>query len=265
MEGGLMLTKIGFILCGAALCGTTYTLIQQQRQIRELTQLVGEPAREAGSTASAAAPPVALVTRVRQLEAQLGGQRPPVRVERPARALRRYAPRAEAGAPMAGPAAAAPSSPGAVMDLLESDDPVLRERFRAVLQEEQQNLFEERREQQQARQAERSHERVKQLAARAQLSEQQLNWVNDTLDAEREQVSDVFAKAREDQNFPEARDKVRQIRAATDEQVKAQLKGDQFSAYQDMRDEDRRRFSGQPFQPPGGDRQPGAPNATSTN
>jgi len=260
-----MLTKIGFIVCGAALCGTTYTLIQQQRQIRELTQLVGEPAREASSSASAAAPPVALVTRVRQLEAQLGGQRPAARVDRPARAPRRDEPQAEAGAPRVAPAAKAPGSPGAVMDLLESDDPVLRERFRAVLQEEQQTLFEERREQQLTRQAERSHERVTQLAARAQLSEQQVSWMNDTLDAEREQVSDVFAKAREDQNFPEARDKVRQIRAATDEQVKAQLRGDQFSAYQDMREEDRRRFSGQPFQPSGGDRRPGAPNATSTN
>src|SRR3954470_16793038 len=124
VEGGLMLTKIGFIVCGAALCGTTYTLIQQQRQIQELTQLVGEPAREASSTASAAAPPVALVTRVRQLEAQLGGQRPPVRIDRPVRAPRRDEPPAEAGAPKAAPTAAAPSSPGAVMDLLESDDPV---------------------------------------------------------------------------------------------------------------------------------------------
>jgi hypothetical protein len=260
-----MLTKIGFVVCGAALCGTTYTLIQQQRQIRELTQLVGEPVREASNTGSAAAPPAALETRVRQLEAQLDGPARAGRVERRARALQRVEPPAAPGAPMVVPAAAPPSSPGALMDLLESDDPVLRERFRSVLQEEQQNLFEERREQQQARQAERSHERVTKLAARVQLSDQQVSWLNDALDAERDQVSDVFAKAREDQNFPEARDKVTQIRATTDEQVKAQLKGDQFSAYQDMREEDRRRFSGQRLQPPGDEQRPGSPRPASTN
>lgn len=260
-----MLTKIGFIVCGAALCGTTYTLVQQQRQIRDLTKLVGEPVHEASKTGSAAAAPVALETRVRHLEAQLDAPARAGRVERRARPPQRVEAPAAPGAPMVVPAAAPPSSPGALMDLLESDDPVLRERFRAVLQEEQQNLFEERREQQQARQAERAHERVTRLAARVQLSEQQVNWLNDALDAERDQVSDAFAKAREDQNFPEARDKAAQIRAATDEQVKAQLKGDQFSAYQDMREEERRRFTGQRFPPPGDDQRPGAPKPASTN
>jgi hypothetical protein len=87
------------------------------------------------------------------------------------------------------------------------------------------------------------------------LSDDQENALNDALDAEREKVSELFAQAREDQNFSDVRAKVRQLRDATDESVKTQLNGEQFSGYQEMRAEDRRRL-GLPPEPGGANPEP---------
>jgi hypothetical protein len=245
-----MLTKIGFTLCGVALCGTTYALVQQHRQIQALTQLVGEPTGAAVADEREPSHPAGLVTRVRQLETQLGDLGQTVRVERRAR---REPPEARpASSAESPPAVALPNTERAVMALLDSENPQIHERLRAVVQEEQQRLSDERRDQWQARAAERSRGRVTELAARVGLSDKQTDWLNDTLDAEREQLSDLFAQAREDQNFADMRGKATQLRAATDASVKAQLKDDQFAAYTDMRAEDRRRL-GPPPERPGAD------------
>jgi len=250
-----MLTKIGFTLCGVALCGTTYVLVQQQRQIQTLTRLVGEPAAAAPADEHEPSPPAPLATRIRQLETQVSELGQTVRVERKARREpsepREPRPASSAESP---PPVAAPNTERAVMAVLDSENPQIRERLRSVVQEEQQRIQDERRDQWLSRAAERSHGRVSELATRVHLSDQQAEWLNNTLDAEREQLSDLFAQAREDQNFAEARSKSTQLRAATDGSVKAQLKDDQFAAYSDMRAEDRRRFG----PPPGADN-PGTP------
>jgi hypothetical protein len=239
-----MLTKIGFSLCGVALCGTTYVLVQQHRQIQALTQLVGEPAPTAVADAQEPPHPAPLATRIRQLETQVGDLGQTVRVER---RIRREPPEPRPASSAESPPPVAPANTErAVMALLDSENPQIRERLRNVVQEEQQRLQDERREQWQARAAERSRGRVSELAARVHLSDQQADWLNDTLDAERDQLSDLFAQAREDQNFAEMRSKSAQLRAATDASVKAQLKDDQFTAYSDMRAEDRRRFGPPP-------------------
>ena len=249
-----MLTKIGFSLCGVALCGTTYVLVQQHRQIQALTRLVGEPAAATPAAEREPSPPAPLATRVRQLETQVGDLGQTVRGERRSRREPAEPPEPRAASSASSPPVAPPNTERAVMAVLDSENPQIRERLRSVVQEEQQRLSDERRDQWLSRAAERSHGRVSDLAARVHLSDQQTEWLNNTLDAEREQVSDLFAQAREDQNFAEARNKSTQLRAATDGSLKAQLKDDQFAAYSDMRAEDRRRFG----PPPGADN-PGTP------
>jgi hypothetical protein len=245
-----MLTKIGFSLCGVALCGTTYVLVQQHRQIQALTQLVGEPAPAAVADEQEPSHPAPLATRIRQLETQVTDLGQTVRIERRAR---REPPEPKEPRPASSPESPPPVAPAnterAVMALLDSPNPQIRERLRSVVQEEQQRIQDERRDQWLSRAAERSHGRVNDLATRVHLSDQQAEWLNKTLDAEREQLSDLFAQAREDQNFAEMRSKSAQLRAATDASVKAQLKDDQLTAYSDMRAEDRRRFG----PPPGAD------------
>jgi hypothetical protein len=245
-----MLTKIGFSLCGVALCGTTYVLVQQHRQIQALTQLVGETPGAAVAEEREAPQAAPLVTRIRELETQLGDLGQTVRIER--RARREPPEPRPASSAESPPAVAPPNTERAVMALFDSENPQIRGRLRTVVQEEQQRLSDERREQRQARAAERSRGRVSELATRVGLSDQQADWLNDALDAEREQLSDLFAQAREDQNFADMRSKATQLRAATDASVKAQLKDDQFAGYSDMRAEDRRRF-GPPPERPGAD------------
>ncbi len=133
------------------------------------------------------------------------------------------------------------------MDAIESSDPVIRERFRALVQEEQNRIQDEQLEQRRVRADELSHERVSQLAEKVRLSPEQVEWLNTQLDTEREQAGDLFAQVRRaEAGFPEVRDKVRQLRAATDERVKAQLDREQLAAYEELRAEERRRFGPPP-------------------
>jgi hypothetical protein len=259
-----MSTKVGFIVGALAALGITGVLIRQELRIRELSALVGqaplasaEPSRvRSRHTALPAAG--ALDARVERLEGELDELRQALRIQQLVRAARPAEPTLP-GAKSAGSSAveasegeSGASGPAraetALMDALDSDSPQLRERFRALVQEEQERLSDERREQRETRLAERAHERIGALAAKVHLSDAQVALLEEALDTEREKVFDLFAQAREDLSFPEARAKARTLRAATDARLERELDPGQFAAYQEMREEERVRFG----PPPGG-------------
>jgi len=130
----------------------------------------------------------------------------------------------------------------AVIDALASPDPEVRQRLRAVLQEEHERMRDERFDEHMARSKARSMERLNRLASEASLSATQVREVAGFLDTESEQLRGIFREARRDHSFGEARDQAEQLRAQTDQQVKDVLEEEQFQAYQSMRAEEGERF-----------------------
>jgi hypothetical protein len=137
----------------------------------------------------------------------------------------------------------------AVMEALESYNPQIRDRLRAVIQEEQERLREQVRQERRERWDARARERLTELADQVHLSSHQLDSLNGWLSNERDQVFDVLRQARQDHSFAEAGEKVETIRRQTDEQARDLLDDAQFNAYQTMREEEiSRRFP--PWRPP---------------
>lgn len=131
----------------------------------------------------------------------------------------------------------------AVMEALESYNPQIRDRLRAVVQEEQERLREEAREERRERWDQRTEDRLAKLTDNVSLSPHQLSSLTEWLSLERDQITEVFRQARRDHSFGEAREKAQKFRNETNEEVKGLLDDDQFTAYQAMREEeDNRRF-----------------------
>ena len=249
MKSGLV---IGLLLVVVGIGG--YRIWSQGQQIDALTQ-----ALHGGPSADAAGDPKKsngdLIDRVRALETQ-------VRLLRARTGL--------AGSPVVAgehggsmPRGVDPTNPSdsdalfddaenAVMEALESYNPQIRDRLRAVVQEEQEQLREERMQQRRERWEERSRERLAALAQGASLSSDQHATLGEWLNRERDQITELFAQARRDFSFGEARDKAVEIREETDAQVRELLDEDQLTAYQAMRTEEvNRRFGfGRPRPPP---------------
>lgn len=157
------------------------------------------------------------------------------------------------------PAAAAPPAPraevsreeiarveSAVLDLLETDHPELREKLRAVVQEQQQSLEQAQREERRERWIARNEARLIELSTKAGITVEQREQLSNIILATRDQISDVRQAAQKPEEIAAARAKVRALRDQSDVQIRELLSAPQYEAFQeefsdDDDDRDRRR------------------------
>lgn len=126
----------------------------------------------------------------------------------------------------------------AVLSLLEADRPELREKLRAVVQEQQQSLEQERREEQRERWVTRRQARLLEVGTEIGLSaEQQESILHITL-ATRDQIRDIRQSAQTPEAINAAREKSRALREQSEAQIRAQMKPEQYEAYRQRFEDD---------------------------
>lgn len=130
---------------------------------------------------------------------------------------------------------------GAVLDVLDSDDPQVRERLDALVRDSLEEEREQRMERRRERAEQRAAERLDQLANDANLTRAQVDELDAALAQEREEIFAIFRAAREDGSWNEARQKAGEIRTGTDEKVAELLSEGQLDAWNAMREEDAQR------------------------
>lgn len=206
-----------------------------------------DPVEEAAAAASVEARLAELEREVEQLRAEVrtlrGAGAPTFGPAPGAMALRGSTARPRVPGTLLPPTAREAASVGGqevLQQMVESDDPEVRERFQELVRDELDSARSERWERRQQRRTERREARLEQLRADAGLRADQLGGLQLLLEDEDEQITDLFRAAREDGSFEEARDKIRELHAATDEEIAGLLDEDQYAAWQEMRDEGRR-------------------------
>jgi len=132
----------------------------------------------------------------------------------------------------------------AVLDVLDSDEPEVRERVSGLVRQELEDAKQQEREQRQARRLEREEERTRELASSLGLDAATGETFVKTLVGEREKMMELFGKAREEGSFDEAREQVEGMRAETDMKMRKLLSDKQFEAYVASRDEEGGRWGG---------------------
>jgi hypothetical protein len=136
----------------------------------------------------------------------------------------------------------------AVLSLLESERPVLREKLRAAVAEQRDALDQEQQEQRRERWIARIEARLAEPTGAAALTAAQRQTILDLIVANRDQITDLMRSADSSADFTAARGTIRQLRTETDAKIRELLNDAQYKAYKEsQRDEDDRR----PGPPPG--------------
>jgi len=204
--------------------------------------------------------------RIERLDRELDGLRTRIDEQASAEAPYPAAPvyvKPQAGAASADPAgaprqpASAPPTPrvalsphevahveAAVLTLLEADHPELRAKLRAVVQEQQQTLEQEQREQRRERWITRQEARLLEVAGEAGLSADQRKAMMLIMLGTRDQLADMRQSAETPEAIAQTRAKMRELREQSDAQIRQLLKPEQYEAYrarfEDDDDEQRR-------------------------
>lgn len=132
--------------------------------------------------------------------------------------------------------------PAELLALLESDDPVVRERMRKLVAEQEQALRDEERVRRQAAWEERTSKRLDELAKQVSLTPQQVDALFAILTASRDKIGEAFRAARESHDFGQAEEQIEQYEKEADEEARGLLDAKQYEAYEAMRaDEAQRR------------------------
>jgi hypothetical protein len=176
-----------------------------------------------------------------QLDEQLATTAPSPAAERPGYAV----PQAGAASPPAPVAASAiPAAPrvalaqseiarveSAVLTLLEADRPELRAKLRAVVQEQQQTLEQEQREQRRERWITRQEARLLEIGSEVGLSAEQRKAMMTIMLGTRDQLTDMRQSAETPEAIAQTRAKMRELRAQSEAQIRELLKPEQYEAY----------------------------------
>ncbi len=140
--------------------------------------------------------------------------------------------------------AARPDSELSVEDVLDSDDPEVRDKLRTVIAEEQEKLRDTRWTQRLERRKARTTERIREFADEHKLDAVQTEQLEELITKEVDVVGEIFRDARRDMNFEDAREMVGIVRGETDKEAEGILDGEALEAYQTMRAEEAERFGG---------------------
>jgi hypothetical protein len=126
----------------------------------------------------------------------------------------------------------------AVLSLLEADRPELREKLRAVVQEQQQSLEQEQREERRERWVTRHQARLLELGNEVGLTPAQQESILHITLATRDQIRDVRQSADSPEAINVAREKSRALREQSEAQIRALMKPDQYEAYRQRFEDD---------------------------
>lgn len=121
---------------------------------------------------------------------------------------------------------------------LESPDPEVRERVSSLVREEMEAASEERWDQRRKRRTERIEQALTDFASAQSLTPADQDSLTDLWTDEREQIGDLFRKAREDMSWGKARQEAEALREETDASVKAMLSEENYAAWVQMREEE---------------------------
>ncbi len=132
-------------------------------------------------------------------------------------------------------------SDDSLMDKLEENDPEVRERFRAMVREEQEIMRAERRQERMTRWAETQNENLKELQEKAGLTDEQRESLEMYMEEERNTMSGLWQN-REAHSWKEMREKSIAARETTQQKASDLLDDDQLKAFNEMRDENTPRF-----------------------
>ncbi len=132
----------------------------------------------------------------------------------------------------------ADDAPDSILEVLDSDDPEVRDRLDAIVRDSLEAEREERWDRRRERIEQRTAERLDQLAQDSGLTDAQVDTLDVALANEREEIFALFRQAREDGSWADAREKAEAIRAATDERVAGQLDDGQREAWAAFREEE---------------------------
>jgi hypothetical protein len=141
---------------------------------------------------------------------------------------------------------AAPSEPArvvrdALLDVLSTDDPELRQGFRNLVREEQAVLRDEQRERRQTQWEEQTSTRLATFRRDNGLTQDQEDGLFALLTAARDRTGELFRGARESDAPPsrvEVRARMDAIRKETDGEVRELLDARQFDAFQKLQEEE---------------------------
>ncbi|MDH5672426.1 MAG: hypothetical protein OEZ06_09780 [Myxococcales bacterium] len=130
----------------------------------------------------------------------------------------------------------------ALVEVLSTEDPELREGFRQLLREEQAVMRDERRERRQTRWEQRTSERLANFGSEHGLSQGQQDALFALLTATRDRAGEAFRQAREGDQPPsrgQLRAQMQTLRREADDEARGLLDDKQFEAYQQMVQEER--------------------------
>ncbi len=202
-----------------------------------LALVMASPEATDGASTDEVAALRAEVAELRAEVAQMKASRPGRRADRAGRSERR---RPASGAAMAA-ADGGPAAQAALVEVLESDDPGVRESIGSVVRDELEQEREQRWERRQQRWAERQQRQIDELAEQVELSPAQQEGVLELMSTERETISQAFRDARENGSFDEARELAQQTRDDTAAAVRSLLEDEQYEAWTAQREEEQAR------------------------
>lgn len=131
----------------------------------------------------------------------------------------------------------------AVLSLLEADRPELREKLRAVVQEQQRTLEQEQREERRERWVARREARLLEVGTEIGLSADQRQAVLHLMLATRDQIGDMMQSAQTPEAFSASRTQVRALREQSEAQIRGLMSATQYEAFRarfEDDDDDRR-------------------------
>jgi hypothetical protein len=123
-----------------------------------------------------------------------------------------------------------------VLEVLESEDPEVRERLRDVIDDELQSRREQRRAERREQKKANAEKMVQGLISEYGISDSQAGSLRELLSDEHDQIRELFELARQDHSWGEARDKAQDLREENNEDVSELLDEDAYKAWQEQRD-----------------------------
>jgi hypothetical protein len=126
----------------------------------------------------------------------------------------------------------------AVLTLLEADRPELRAKLRSVVQEQQETLEQEQREQRRERWITRQEARLLEVGDEVGISVEQRKAMMMIMLGTRDQLTDMRQSADTPEAIAQTRAKMRALREQADAQIRELLKPEQYEAYRARFDDD---------------------------
>lgn len=136
----------------------------------------------------------------------------------------------------------------AVLSLLEADRPELREKLRAVVQEQQRSLEQEQREERRERWVARREARLLEVGNEIGLSADQRQAVLHVMLATRDQIGDMFQSAQTPEAINATRAQARALREQSEAQLRGLMSASQYETFRariEDDDDERRGFRGE--------------------